>query len=402
MNFEDGNRVDLLYGGAEFFPALIAAIEHAEKEVYLETYIYNDDDTGQRVAMALAAAAKRRVTVRVSVDGFGSANLAQPIRDTLEKAGVEVVVFRPEHGWRKSGLKYFSRERLRRLHRKLAMIDRKIAFCGGINIVDDLIDPNRGPLDAPRFDFAARVEGPVVGPIAAYMLNQWLRLDWKRIASKQGELQRAIDTWVSRRDWATPHPDGANVRVAFITRDNVGNRRTIERAYLAAIKLAKKEIILCNAYYFPGRRFRKTLIAAARRGVRVRLLLQGRPEYPVQHYASQVLYAELLAAGIEIHEYTLGFLHAKVGVVDGGWATVGSSNIDPFSLFLAREANLVVLNEEFAGLLLARLEHAIAHDAAPVHAERLVKTGWLARAINTMSYEALRLGVYLSGHANQY
>ena len=402
MKFEDGNRIELLYGGAEFFPALIGAIERAEREVYLETYIYNDDETGRRVAEALAAAARRKVTVRVSVDGFGSANLAQSIRDTLEKAGVEVVVFRPEYTFWKSGLKFFSRERLRRLHRKLAMIDRKVAFCGGINIVDDLIDPNRGPLEAPRFDFAARVQGPVVGPIAAYMLNQWLRLDWKRIASKQGELQRAIDTWVSRRDWATPDADGANVRATFITRDNVGNRRTIERAYLAAIKLAKKEIILCNAYYFPGRRFRKTLIAAAQRGVRVRLLLQGRPEYPVQHYASQVLYSELLAAGIEIHEYRLGYLHAKVGVVDQGWATVGSSNIDPFSLLLAREANLVVLNEEFAGLLRAKLEHAIAHDAAPVRAERLVETGLIARAINSASYAALRLGVYITGHASQY
>ena len=402
MKFEDGNRVELLTGGAEFFPALIGAIESAKKEVYLETYIYNDDDTGRRVTEALAAAAKRKVIVRVSVDGFGSANLAPPIRKKLEEAGVEVVVFRPEHVWWKSGLKFFSRERLRRLHRKLAMIDRKIAFCGGINIVDDLIDPNRGAIDAPRFDFAARVEGPVVGPIVEYMLNQWLRLDWKRIASKQGEFQRAIDTWVSLRVWAAPEPSGANMRVAFITRDNVANRQTIERAYLAAIKLAKEEIVLCNAYYFPGRRFRKTLIEAARRGVRVRLLLQGRPEYPMQHYASQVLYAELLAAGIEIYEYTPGFLHAKVGVVDGGWATVGSSNIDPFSLLLAREANLVVLNEAFAGLLLAKLEHAIAHDAAPVHAERLVKTGLYARAINTLSYAALRIGVYFTGHASEY
>ena len=402
MKFEDGNRIELLCGGAEFFPVLIAAIESAEKEVYLETYIYNDDATGRRVTEALTAAAGRGVTVRVSVDGFGSANLAQPIRKALEDAGVEVVVFRPEYAFWKSGLKFFSRERLRRLHRKLVMVDRKRVFCGGINIVDDLVDPNRGPLETPRFDFAASVEGPIVGPISAYMLNQWLRLDWKRIASKHGELQRAIDTWLSRREWATPEPGGANVRVAFLTRDNLRNRQTIERAYLVAIKLAKKEIILCSAYYFPGRRFRKRLIAAAQRGVRVRLLLQGRPEYPVQHYASQVLYAELLAAGIEIHEYTLGFLHAKVGIVDDEWATVGSSNIDPFSLLLAREANLVVLNRAFADLLRAKLEHAIAHDAAPVRAERLVKTGSVARAINAMSYLALRVGVYITGHASRY
>ena len=402
MKFSDGNRVDLLCGGAEFFPALIAAIDSATTEVYLETYIYHDDDTGRRVTEALAAAARRKVTVRVSVDGFGSKNLAPPIRKALEDGGVEVVVFRPEYAFWRSGLRYFSRERLRRLHRKLAMIDRRLVFCGGINIVDDLVDPNHGRLEAPRFDFAACVQGPVVGPIAEYMLRQWLRLDWKRIASQHGELQRAIDTWLSRREWARPDPGGANVRVAFVTRDNLRNRRTIERAYLVAIKLARHEIILCNAYYFPGRRFRKTLIAAAARGVRVRLLLQGRPEYPVQHYASQVLYAELLAAGIEIHEYTRGFLHAKVGVVDDAWATVGSSNIDPFSLLLAREANLVALNREFAGLLRAKLEHAIAHDASAVHAERSVKTGRIARMLNSVAYAILRLGVYVTGHANQY
>ena len=402
MKFESGNRVDLLSGGAEFFPALIEAIDKAREEVYLESYIYHDDETGRRVTDALARAARRKLVVRVSVDGFGSSNLAAPLHEALKEAGVEVVVFRPESTIWKSGLKWFSRERLRRLHRKLALIDRKIAFCGGINILDDLVDPNQGPIEWPRFDFAARVQGPIIGPIGAYMLNQWLRLDWRHVAKRHGDLQRAIDTWFTRRDWAAPDAGGADVRAAFVTRDNFRNRRTIEQAYLVAIKLAKTEIILCNAYYFPGRRFRKRLIAAAKRGVRVRLLLQGRPEYPVQHYASQTLYAELIAAGIEIHEYARGFLHAKVGVVDDVWATVGSSNIDPFSLFLAREANIVVHDEAFASLLRGKLEAAIEKDSVPVHAERLAQTGFVARLVNRMAYTALRFAVYISGHASQY
>lgn len=402
MRFEDGNRVELLCGGSEYFPSLLEAIESAREEVYFETYIYHDDDTGRRVSEALAGAARRGVMVRLTVDGFGSGNLAPPLREVLEGAGVEIVVFRPEHTFWQSGLRFFSRDRLRRMHRKLVMVDRQVAFCGGINVLDDLNDPNHGPLESPRFDFAARLEGPIVGPISAYMLNQWLRLDWRRVATKRGELERAIDEWFTRREWAQARPEGGDVRVSFVTRDNVRNRRSIERAYLAAIKLARSEVILCNAYYFPGRRFRKTLVEARERGVRVRLLLQGRPEYPVQHYASQALYADLLACGIEIHEYTRSFLHAKVGVVDGAWATVGSSNIDPFSLLLAREANVVVRNGAFAGRLQERLERALVDDAVPIHPERLVKRGWWNRLVNRVSYGALRLGVYIAGHANQY
>ena len=402
MKFEDGNRVELLCCGAEFFPALIAAIDAARSEVYLETYIYHDDPTGQSVTGALERAARRGVTVRVSVDGFGSANLADTLKTPLEAAGVEIVIFRPEHPLWHNGLAFFSPARLRRLHRKLAMIDRQIAFVGGINILDDLIDPAHGALEAARFDFAVKVRGPVVGPIAAFMLNQWLRLDWKRIASSRTELQQALDTWWTRRDWAASDPDGANVKAAFVTRDNVRNRRRIERAYLAAIALARNEVLLCNAYYFPGRRFRHALLAAAQRGVRVRLLLQGRPEYPIQHYASQALYAELLAAGIEIHEYKKSFLHAKVGVVDCAWATVGSSNIDPFSLLLGREANLVIRDVDFAQQLHAKLQAAIEHDAVVVESERHVSRGWVRRCFNIFAYAALRLGVYVTGQAGRY
>ncbi len=402
MNFEAGNHVELLCGGSQFFPALVAAIEGARDEVYLETYIYHDDETGRRITDVLASAARRGVKVHVSVDGFGSSNLAASIRERFEAAGVEYVVFRPEnYSWR-SGIAWFSRKRLRRLHRKLIMVDRKVAFCGGINILDDLNDPNHGALLAPRFDFAARVEGPVVGPISAYMINQWLRLDLPNVVANRKELEDAVATWFSRREWAQARPEGGNVRVALVTRDNVRNRRSIERAYLAAIKLAKDDVILCNAYYFPGRRFRKTLIEAAQRGVRVRLLLQGRPEYPVQHYASQTLYAELLAAGIEIFEYTRSFLHAKVGVVDDGWATVGSSNIDPFSLLLAREANLVVRDPTFASLVREQVERAIAEDSEPVRAERLLKTGLTGRVTNAISYAVLRLAVSLTGVSGQY
>ena len=135
----------------------------------------------------------------------------------------------------------------------------------------------------------------------------------------------------------------------FLIRDNLRHRRDIEHAYLAAIRTAKREILIANSYFFPGIRFRRALIAAAGRGVRVTLLLQGRVEYLLLHYATRALYGQLLAAGVTIQEYHQSFLHAKVAVVDDHWATVGSSNIDPYSLLMAREANVVVRDPDFSG-----------------------------------------------------
>jgi len=149
----------------------------------------------------------------------------------------------------------------------------------------------------------------------------------------------------------------------MVLRDNLRHRHDIEGAYLQAIAGAQREIIIANAYFLPGRDFRLALIQAVQRGVRVMLLLQGKVEYRVQHYATHALYDQLLAADVEIYEYQPSYLHSKVAVVDGQWATVGSSNIDPFSLLLALEANLAVQDAGFAGELRASLLSAITNDA---------------------------------------
>jgi cardiolipin synthase len=162
------------------------------------------------------------------------------------------------------------------------------------------------------------------------------------------------------------------LRAGLLLRDNLVHRRSIERAYLKAIGSAKREVLIANAYFFPGRRFRRALIEAMRRGVPVRLLLQGRIEYTLPHLATQAMYPPLLAAGIEIVEYHRSFLHAKVAVIDD-WATVGSSNIDPFSLLLAREANVVVFDAGFAAELRGQLRVAMAEGGKPIEREQLAR-----------------------------
>jgi cardiolipin synthase len=338
--------VQLLEGSGEFFPALIAAIDAASRQVRLETYIFDVTGAGTDIAQALERAARRGVSVKVVVDGFGSDSFPPPWRERFGLAGVEWRVYAP---LRRFGLLWPGS--WRRLHRKLCVVDGAIAFCGGINILDDFHDPNHGALESPRFDFAVQVSGPLVAEAEAAMARLWLRMQAVHDV-KQARLGGALG---SLRAYAVVRPQAApaaddppHARAMLVLRDNLRHRASIERAYRRAIGHARDEIIIANAYFVPGGKMRRALVSAARRGVKVRLLLQGRYEYFMQYYAARPIYGALLRAGIEINEYAPSFLHAKVAVIDGHWATVGSSNLDPLSLLLAREANVVVEDAEFA------------------------------------------------------
>ena len=352
-----GNRVTLLESGREYFPALEAACDAATREIHLETYIYEDDVAGQRIAGALMRAAQRGVATHLLVDGFGSKQLSAALTAELEAAGVKLLVYRPDvTPWR-------ARQRLRRMHRKIAVIDARVAFVGGINIIDDMHTPRHTP---PRFDYAARIEGPLLEHIHPVVKRLWT------IA----QLSQLSGGWPEADDVEPDTTPRGEQRAAFVIRDNLWHRNDIEDAYLDAIRAARSEILIANSYFFPGRPFRRALMEAAARGVRVVLLLQGRVEYRLLHYASRALYGALLEAGVEIHEYHKSFLHAKVAVIDREWATVGSSNIDPFSLLLAREGNVVVQDEAFARELRASLAAAME-----VGAREVVRANWRKRRL---------------------
>jgi cardiolipin synthase len=381
MQLVDGNRLTLLETGAAYFPALEAAIASARHEVYLETYIFADDATGRRIARALTEAAAQGVRTHVIVDGMTVKRYIGGIRDRLLAANVSLGIYRPDIApWD------FSRTRLRRLHRKLAVIDGRVAFVGGINIIDDMHTPGHTP---PRYDYAIRIEGPLVGDIRAEADRLW------RLVALSNFKQ-----WWAAPPAAAPAPAGFQ-RAAFVVRDNFRHRSDIEDAYLAAIESANEEIFLASAYFFPGVAFRRALIAAARRGVRVVVLLQKRVEYVLLHYASRALYGQLLDAGVQLHEYGTSFLHAKVAVVDGRWATVGSSNIDPLSLLLSREANVVVEDRRFAQELRERLIERIQSGAAPVSRPRWRKKPLGMRARIWIAYGVARLLIGWFGYASK-
>jgi cardiolipin synthase len=381
--FSGGNEVTLLTGGDQLFPAMHAAISHAHHEVWLATYIFHDDHAGRAMADALIAAARRGVRVRVVVDGFGSKATLATLHRWLDGSGVALAVFRPIDRW----YAWLQPGQLRRLHQKLLATDTEMAFVGGINIIDDRNDLNHGVTPEPRLDFAVALRGPVVTPVAQTARAMWTRAafgrDWRdeviALAKSAEPVARARS--LLRRLRVSPEPEdgGADltpVRAAFLVRDNLRQRRAIERSYIDALSRARERIDLVSPYFYPGRLFRRVLYAAARRGVRVRLLLQGKLDYRFAGLAASVLYDELLSRGVCIYEYTPAFLHAKVALVDHDWATVGSSNIDPLSLLLNLEANVVVRDVAFNSALAVAFEQAI--EASREVTAPPVARGWVA------------------------
>jgi cardiolipin synthase len=385
MQFIAGNQIKLLRSGGEYFPALRAAINNAQLEIYLQTYIFQADETGQSISLAMMAAAERGVRVNLLLDGFGSQKLDTDHIANMRAAGVNVLFYRARISpWS------FKKNRLRRLHSKMAVIDGTVGFIGGINIIDDnnVPNPNNVP---PRVDYAVQIEGALLPRLQASVADLWQRVAWLNLLKTPASKSIAS---------ASSSGHLANLLAAFVQRDNVLHRHDIETAYLEAINSAHNEILIANAYFLPGYRFRKALVDAANRGVKVSLLLQGRVEYFLM-MATHAFYSEFLNKGIAIYEYRKSFMHSKVAVIDGTWATVGSSNIDPFSLLLAREANLFISDPGFAGELRTDILASIEAGAVPILAHQWQAENALKRAASKLALGMVRLFLGLIGEKDE-
>lgn len=384
MHFISGNHIQLLRNGVEYFPALEQAINEAQHHVYLQSYIYEADQIGLRIGEAMMQAVARGVAVYVLIDGFGSKALTVAYIESLRAAGVHLMIYRQKISpWT------LKKTRLRRLHQKVVVVDDSIAFVGGINIIDDHNVPHQ---IAPRLDYAVRVQGALLPEIANSVKKLWQHLAWRHFHNKP----------IANLDPPTPssYPN-AGIEAAFVTRDNIMHRRDIEAAYLKAIHSAKQEILIANAYFIPGRRFRQSLLSAAKRGIKVKLLLQGRKEYFLM-FATHAFYNVFLKNGIEIYEYRKSFMHSKVAVIDRQWATVGSSNIDPFSLFLAREANIFVKDKDFASTLQQDIMMTINDGAYQIQINEWSKGNTVKRALSWLAYGAVRLFLGIIGYADRH
>ena len=337
-------------------------------EIYLEAYIFKNDNTGRRIAEALRRAAFRGVKTHVLIDGFGSIGLPKTMVDDLEAAGVMVLKFRP-----KTSPWTLRRRRLRRLHRKIVVVDREIAFVGGINIIDDMDIPGQ---TSTRFDYAVSVEGPLVEEIHDSARQVWSRVAWTRLRPGwDRDIDRHVPSIEPRGDalsfsGAEQHPPSPRYRRCLSAGDRTGAIRNHS----------------CQCLLFARVEFSSCAFGCGRAGCPGGFAVAGKMDHPLLHYASHALYGSFLDAGIEIHEYHKSIMHAKVAVIDEHWATVGSSNLDPFSLLLSLEANVVVDDESFAKKLKHSLEQAIEMGA-----QRIIEKNWRTQVHRTAPGELAEL-----------
>jgi cardiolipin synthase len=346
--------VELLENGEALFPRALHAIETARHEVLLETFILDEDDVGRAFLDALIGAGRRGVRVELTIDAWGSVQLRAAYLEALAGGGVCVHRYGAVPRWRQR-IAWF-----RRNHRKLMVVDGRVAYVGGINLVDSQM-VSRGAADAKQ-DYAVEVRGPLVQDIRAAALAM----------VRAGHPITSVSV-----PPPSPEPDG--IRAAFLTRNNGRRSTSIEREYRAALAGARKRVVIANPYFFPGYRILRALTRAARRGVDVRLILQGEhPDLAIARVAAVQLYEHLLGSGVRIFEYQPRALHGKVAVVDGEWATVGSSNLDPLSLGLNLEANVAVRDEGFATGLLDHLDTLMRNDCTEVDGTHRRHSAWRA------------------------
>ncbi|MDP1953003.1 MAG: cardiolipin synthase ClsB [Polaromonas sp.] len=373
----DGNRLKLLVNGEDFFPRVFECIAAAKREVILETFILFEDKVGKALQQALLGAATRGVQVDITIDGYGSPDLSPGYITALTDAGVRVHVFDPS-----PRLWGYRTNLFRRMHRKIVVVDGERAFVGGINYsADHLAD--YGP--ESKQDYAVEIEGPLVAHIEQFVREQ-LRLGQP---PQGGRLKQFLRRKPQPPARAAP-PAAGSAQAMLVTRDNREHTSEIERHYRIAIRGARHRIIIANAYFFPGYRLLRQLRKAARRGVDVRLILQGEPDMPIVKIAASLLYRTLLGAGVKVYEYSERPLHGKVALTDDEWSTVGSSNLDPLSLSLNLEANVIIKDRAFNQHLGEHLEQLMADSCTQINSSDLPQSSLWVKLRSFFVFHLLR------------
>jgi len=369
--WRDGNQVRLLINGEEYYPRLFDSIRAAREEVLLETFIIFEDKVGLELQQVLIEAARRGVRIELTVDGYGTADLGSAFVAAMTSEGIRVHVFDPSP--RRLGMRT---NLFRRLHRKIVVIDGERAFVGGINYsADHLCDYG----SMAKQDYAVEVTGPVVVDLHRSALRL-LRPALEAPSQVRPSPQRTGDT-----------------RIMLVERDNDRHTTDIEEEYLAAFQAAKVRLVVANAYFFPGYSVLRELRNAARRGVKVTLILQGQPDMAWAQRFSRLLYNYLLRDGVIIYEYCERPLHGKVALVDDEWSTIGSSNLDPLSLALNLEANLFIRDRAFNQHLHEHLDTLAAQHCTRIPLQRVVRGYWWRAPLVFLCFHFIRLFPSIAG-----
>ena len=359
-----GNAASLLVDGEATYTAIGAAIDAATHHVHAEYYLVGRGEVAEWLAERLIAAARRGVAVRLLLDGFGSFWIGRRWVQTLRAGGVEVAFFLPAR------LIFFQPMNLRN-HRKIVVVDGETAFTGGINIADEYRGVHG---QAPWRDAHLRVRGP-----AAQALGHVFELDW-HFATRR-EIPPDVDAVARTRAHAPDEPDDAAVSIVRSGPDVAGPlRETIHRLFFSAITLARSRVYITTPYFIPDRAIIVALQTAAMRGVDVRLLFPKRNNHPFVGQAGRSFYEDLLWAGVSIHEYGPGMIHAKTMVVDGTVAMVGSANMDLRSFRLNFEVHALVRDAATAAQLSACFEADLA-VSSPIDPVGFAARPWTQKVI---------------------
>ncbi|BAP44437.1 cardiolipin synthase ClsB [Pseudomonas sp. LJDD11] len=363
--WRDGNSVELLINGEDFFTAVFQAIRSARRQVLVETFIIFEDRIGEGLQQALIEAAGNGAQVVVTVDDYGTCDLSSAFVKQMIDAGIHIQLFDPQP--RLLGMRT---NLFRRLHRKVVVIDGELGFIGGINYsVDHMTETG---LTAKQ-DYAVRVRGPIIADIHRSALGMLSAAVRERLAPVPLRLEQA-----------------GHARMLLAERDNRQHTTDIEEQYLQAIRAANSRITLANAYFFPSYRFLRELRNAARRGVKVTLILQGKPDMPFVRVCSRLTYTYLLRDGVVIHEYKQRALHGKVALIDHEWSTVGSSNLDPLSLALNLEANLFIRDAPLNQQLQEHLLGLAAAHSVPITLKGAARGQWWRAPMIFLCFHFLR------------
>jgi cardiolipin synthase len=363
--WRDGNQIQLLINGEEFYPRVFERIRAAREEVLLETFIIMEDKVGLALQQVLIETARRGVRVVLAVDGYGTADLGNEYVAAMAREGIQVHVFDPSP--RRLGMRT---NLFRRLHRKIVVIDGERAFVGGINYSADHLGDFG---EMAKQDYAVEVSGPIVRDLH----SSTMRL-----------LRSALTAPSPTQPSAKPVGD---VRIMLLERDNERHTTDIEEQYLSAFRAAKERLIVANAYFFPSYKVLRELRNAARRGVKVTLILQGQPDMVWAQGFSRLLYNYLLRDGVDIYEYCQRPLHGKVALADHEWSTVGSSNLDPLSLALNLEANLFISDRAFNQQLYDHLQQLSAEHCTRIRLERILRGYWWRAPLVFLCFHFIRL-----------
>lgn len=368
-NNDSSKSIELVHSGEDYFFRLQRIISSAKSEIHLQTYIFDNDSTGIKIANALKEAASRNVKVYVLLDSYGSSSLSSKFIKDLILCGINIRFFSP----------FFSSNNLylgRRLHHKIVVVDGHIILIGGINISDKY---HGTPSKEAWLDYAVQVENkPIAESVEQLCKNIYLK--------KKRTQRKNINFHFHSVE------DGS---VRIIQNDWLKRKNEIESSYIRSIREAKKEVIIVGSYFLPGRRLTNALKDTSRKGVKIKLILAGISDVPIIRRATCYLYSSLLKVNIELYEWNRSVLHGKAALIDNSWVTIGSFNLNHLSSYGSIEMNVVINSEKFADHFKLNLENII-HESENMTVEQLkIQSRFFTKIINWLSFQIVRLGLVI-------